>query len=1184
LPEVQPLDASLGAIGAASLASAPLGDVTPLPQSDLAGEVAARNERRAKNTSGDLLQAMVREDSPVWNMVGDVVAKTNFEPDPKFDALEPKGLAESMKGLPEEYLPVMAKAVSEQHRTYLRMQLDDKVADQRKLADMGMGGQAARFLAGLVEPTNLAIGLVAPGASLLKMKPLASAAAQLGAGGAMGYGFEKLRQAYTFEHSDADAAWAGAMGVAFAAPFVGLSMREASKLKKAAADTITRDIAIRGEPGAVDPAAAEAAHQSLEAGAKEHEQAVIGWAPEHENGPVKDVPPGEPPRLPGPDPLGEHVEPVSTKGDTTPPSDNPAVHETLVGKDVSWTDAEGEHRTGNVKRDEGGEHIVVEDDDTGKTIRVSRESLHANAPETEGFLAGSVGGAQIKHTHVELTAMSKARFDIFARLNRSKNPIIARLGSIFVKDAINPSEHYAQTRAVSEDKRLLQRTVAGNFHYETVSAYDAAASKLGLGFLAKRSESNVRRFNEDVGRFIRDPQAFTGHPARAEIERAANAARKVYASMLEEMQRAGVKGADELAANPSYLNRMWSQEKLRAAAEAHGGADVVAKLVATSIKDKDAIIKRFREKNPKSLATDEQVLQQSAGKFLNSVMRLEYSHLSNDLLLTASDAHTLRAELKKSGLSTGEVDSLIDTMFEVKEAAAGDAGQPAQLKYRFNLDESAKIETKAGTLSMADLFENDARVLVDRYMNSMAGHVAMARAGIRSRAEFEGLLRDARQHHESNRMLAKDGAAYAEEEQMLRDVYDHIVGRPMSVHSFNAGDRIANTLRAYGRSVYLGQLGFTAMMETFHAAGLMTWRAAFQQMPSLAQFVKAARAGQRADKGLAADVVQMLGVLNEHVSGYLRQHEVTEYTYDRKLTAVENVANRLSHMVDKASGNSFTTSLTRGMAAAGMIQKYANFAHGKTKLTDAWRKRIVGSGIHADDIDHVLSQLRAHADMDGNRVAGIRWEEWSAKDPASYRDFVTAVDRDVRQGVQDHDLGETWMFQHTALGKVFTELRAFSIAGHSKQFLNALHYRDGTSLQLFTTSMIVNGLAYVVQTSANFAHDPKELDKRLTTQRIVKAAWARSNMLGILPFLTDTMVPGFVSPMAQTSGQGLTANTDARNILMPPSFNLLAKGVNFVQNGRPQDGLSLLPFSNTYGARNLIDMIGKAHPQTQAPR
>jgi hypothetical protein len=33
--------------------------------------------------------------------------------------------------------------------------------------------------------------------------------------------------------------------------------------------------------------------------------------------------------------------------------------------------------------------------------------------------------------------------------------------------------------------------------------------------------------------------------------------------MLEEMQKAGVKGADTLAANPDYLNRIWKQDRIR---------------------------------------------------------------------------------------------------------------------------------------------------------------------------------------------------------------------------------------------------------------------------------------------------------------------------------------------------------------------------------------------------------------------------------------------------------------------------------------------------------------------------------------------------------------------------------------------------------------------------------------------
>jgi hypothetical protein len=1071
----------------------PLGTLPLLPQVSAAEQEQAKAERESKATSGDYFQSIVRQDSPIDGMVAGYVG-SKMLPDPSYNAFDEKTYSENIKGLPEEYHNEMLKAVSAQHALYLRGRLEDKLADQQRLGDMGLPGNAARFLAGLVEPTNLALGLASGGVTSLARGSIAlKAAAGLTTGAAAGYTFERARQRLNFEDSQSEAVWAGLMGLAFSAPFVGLHAREMARVRAAA----NAELAPGTDLVKMHKAAAEAFMADTSA----------------ENGPVRA--PALPDAVPHPDHLLEDFT-----GRDEPPAEAPP------------------------------------------------------AAPPEGFLPGSVGGAQVAPVPVDVTAHSKWRFDIFARLNKSENPIIQQIGKLFVKDAITSSDFYAQGRAVSEDKKLLQRTLGGGFHFEAASAYKEFAKKRGFGPIDANLPSNVNTFYQDVGRYLRDPAPYTGHAAQPEIARAAQAYRGVMKTMLEEMQRAGVKGADALAANPDYVSRVWKQSKLRELSVNHG-TDEVTKLVAKSIRDKAGILQRFRDNNPQSALTDQAVLENHASKFLNAVMKLEHSHLSNELLLTATDAPTLRAELLKQNLSGSQADSVIDALFEQQAATSGDAGNAPPLKYRFNLDEATShVTAKGNEIRLTDLFENDSRVLVDRYMNSMAGHVAMARQGVKSRADFNALLRQAETDHEAN-ATGRDASHFADEKQILTDLYDHIVGRPMSVHSFNTLDRVANTLRAYARSVYLGQLGFTAMTEAFHAAGLSTWRAAFQQMPALREFWQAASAGHVPAKGLADDVRQMLGYLNEHVSGYLRQHEVTEHTYDAGLNRFENAGNALSHAVDKMSGNSFTTSFTRGMAAGQMIQKYANFSRGLTKLTGEWRKRIVGAGINEADIDHVMQQLKQHVELDGDRVTGVKWEQWSQTDPNSYHDFITAIDRDVRQAVQDHDIGETWMQQHTSLGKVFTELRAFNIAGHSKQFLNGLHYRDRTALQLWNTSIVVNGMAYIVQTSTNFAHDPKELEKRLTVERIASAAYQRSNMMGLLPFFTSTLVPGAVT------FSGTTANTDSRNLLMPPSFNLLTRGVNFMQHGNAKDGLSLLPFSNTYGARNLVDMIGKAYPQTR---
>lgn len=1167
----------------------PIGALPALPQSDAFAQAEAKKKREANTTTGDYVSAAVRQDSPVDGIVANYVG-SQYLPDPSFNPYDPKVYTELTKGLPEEYHNEMLKAESMPHALYIRSRLDDKMADLQKLGDLGVPGNIARFLGNFVEPTNMAIGLAGGGVtSLVKGAGLAAkAGAGLTAAGAGGYAFERARQRYNFEDSQGDAVWAGLMGMAFSAPFVGLHAHEMARIRQIA----TRELEVLNAARDNTPTAAvNDAAKAIDAARIKAAPEWTSFPPEAENGPVRSIIANDPLwKVPSVEDWmwGEAEPRAAFRVDLAEQlSRDPEYKSARASQDAA---AQQRHDATVAKisemQDRGAAHRELSGIAQSAPEGPMRDALLRALAPPSGFIeSGSLGSGQVARIPMELTPLAKWRFDTYARMNKSQNPVIQAIGEKFFKNAIVNVDAEGvpvrQERTTGEEKAILRRTIAGNFHHAAAAAREAAFTKMGLGPIQRAMPSAVDDFYKKVGRAMRDPRVLEDNPAiRPELEQAVAAARGVYAKSLEEMHASGVKGAEALKANPDYMNRVWLQHAIREAEHTHG-EDSVRRLVAASVKDREPILTRFREKNPDSKLSDQEVLEKSAGKFIDSIMALEHSHLSTEMLLAGHDAPTLRAELKnRTKLSPSEIESLIDNLFEVQEAASGDAGKPANLKYRFNLDESTRIQTDAGTLSLTDLMENDARLLVDRYSNSMLGHVAAAkRAGVRSRSDFDALLREAEQDHVANRS-ARDVAKFNEEMQMAKDIYDNLVGRPMSIHSFNVGDRTLNTVRTYARSVYLGQLGFTAANEAFHSAGLMTWRAAIDQMPSLKEFWQATRAGHVPSEGLAQDVQQMLGNLNEHVSGYLRQHEVTDHTYGNKMHTVENVANSLSHATDKLSGNSFMTALTRGMAAAGTIQKYANFARGRTALTEAQRARLVGAGIDGRDIDRVLSHLKDHVALDGNRVVGVNWEEWSAKEPRTYHDFLTAVDREVRQGVQDHDIGETWMFQHTALGKFFTELRAYNIAGHSKQMLNSFHYRDRTSLQLWSTSLIVNAMAYMTQTSMNFGHDPKELEKRLTAERIVRAAFQRSNMMGIAPFITDTLVPGFV-PFVHATGQGLTANTDSRNLLMPPSFNLVAKGVNFLQNGDVKSGVSILPFSNTYGTRNLTDMFGKAYPQTK---
>ncbi len=874
--------------------------------------------------------------------------------------------------------------------------------------------------------------------------------------------------------------------------------------------------------------------------------------------------------------------PVQDAATLTPREQPAAVNDTpakasVVGQDTRFLNPRTmDVETGTIVGERADGKFFIEDGE-GNRVTVSPHDIEEGHPGSavgpaDGFLPGSVGSAQIAEVPTALgdkSHMSPIRFDISAVLNRSPNSEIRGITQLLVKDAIGFSDFAAQSQTASEAKRLMQRVIGGRFHEEAGVAFTEAKKKLGIPFWQERQFAD--RFYQDVTRISSGDYATLNAPhnatIRGELERASAAQRRVYDTMLLEAKRVGVKGAENVTDLGGYVNRVWRPEEIRRLEQKHG-KDAIEQLVADSI-----------------LTPGLRGNRSEARKFIDAVKKLEYAYAGQDLVFNAHDAKTLRHELAQSKLTPSEIETIIATMFE-EHSTTADAGNAPNLKFRFQLDESAAINVNGERVTLRDLMENDSRVLVDRYMNHMAGQVALAERGFKSRADFEAALKLADANHEADGSNPKR-AGYAKERDMLHDLYANISGRPMSVQSFNQLDRVASTVRGFARSVYLGQLGYTAALELSHAAGMSTWRAAMTQLPAFKQFFMAVRKGQVPAESLANDIRTWLGYSLEHASAYARQAEVTDFTYDRALTKWENLSNRASHFTDRYSGNSFMTSYSRGLAAAFMVQKYANMALGKLKVTDSLKKRMVGAGINEGEIGAVFEHLKEYTVRDETgRVERINWEKWSAEQPDTYAAFTTAVDRDVRTAIQDHDLGETWFLQHTSIGKIFTELRAFSIAAHAKQTASSLHYRDMMSLHLWTTSFITQAVGYMAQTAVNYGHSQKELDKRLAPERVVRAVIARSNMMGVAP----TLANGITKPLGfDMSGPGMTANTDNRDLFSTPSTMLIGRTLSTAQAGlglfagRPITDRNVLdvPVPNFLGIRNIQQHFSTQFPHQQ---
>lgn len=787
----------------------------------------------------------------------------------------------------------------------------------------------------------------------------------------------------------------------------------------------------------------------------------------------------------------------------------------------------------------------------------------------------------------ETTALAKWRIDAFNSLFKSPVASVRGMTKLLMKDAIGHSNTKAQGWTATEIKKDGMRRIGGQYHSALNTAEQEAMKVRKVSFW--KGYEFKQQFEDMAARVARgDRQVLADNPDIApQLEAAAGAQAKAYKEVIEWAKKSQVQGADMVNARDGYVNRIWNHERIREAISKYGEDDV-ARVLADSFMDPE--IHGDVEK---------------AKRFLGAVRKLEFSSELQDLMLSARDMHTLREELKshldtngQPVLGQSDINAIVDVMFAAKaQGTEADAGNTSNLKFRMDLNENYRATMGDGkALSVADLFENNSRLLVDTYLNTMVGHIAMAEKGIKSKAQFVERIKQMDEEWAADHSVNGDVEKFKRDKQLLLDTYSHVTGRRMSMqYSWNRADRFLGAFRGYTRAAMLGQLGIPAFTEMSNVLAATSLRALVMHSGGLSGLIRAFRSGHFLERGLLEDIHAMSGFGLENAASYSRQNEIAEFTYDRSMTRFENGANRASHAVDVMSGNNFITSNSRQLAAVAFTQKHLDVANGRLSLDDAQRLRIVHNGVDLDKIDATLADLKKYAKMDASgKLESIRWEDWKNEAPETFDAHRLLVNRSVRDAVQDHDFGEVPPWLHGTLGKVFAELKTFALAAHSKQFLKGIHYRDSQTLVTWVMSFATQAMAYSAQTALNFAHNPAELEKRLTLDRISKAVVQRMSVMGVMPMMFESAF--FVGSGGNSFFQGGTANTDNRLAWLTPSMiqasrvqtlakvsmgaiNPLSSSVNTKQEIR--DAMAAFPGGNLYGVRNLQDAISSQFPKKE---
>lgn len=710
------------------------------------------------------------------------------------------------------------------------------------------------------------------------------------------------------------------------------------------------------------------------------------------------------------------------------------------------------------------------------------------------FGPGSVGAAQIAGTTFDEAGESAfvkvgkwnipLRYDYYAKLAGSANVHIRNFAAKFLADGVGSKHGDENLMNVTEFAALDRQASRGEFYLAYHGAFDEWAKEHKFNLF--RRVQNEQHFAEEVTAAIRgDPNV------SVQAQKAAQATRKVLADYARKLKEAGVDGAEQLEADPNYILRRHNHDAIRQMDRDYGRETI-----------NDMVARAFRAARPD---LEPEKAAKYADGYMTVVRGLQYRTDIHKPRVTDGDRAAIRTQLKRSGLEEDEINDVMEALWMRDEMKKAEGDQP-RLKFRAKLDENFGMTVDGKTIRIKDMFVNDARFLMDVYTKQASGMLGLAKMGFRSDADIEALFKQA---SEEAQKIGQHGEQFQKELAHMRDIVDHVRGRPMSNEVHGTAERWARVLRDVNFFRMMGQAGFAQVAEIGNLMGLAGLRAMRAQMPSLGEVFKLAKLG-KIDDQLGRDLVNLGGFGTEIVSHHSGIRELSELAYAPGLTKTEQYARMAAHATANFSGMRSVNNVLKSLASRAFVQRMADIAHGSTKLTDNLKRMLATDGLSEAQLDKVLEHVKKYSTVEGKtqRVTGIAWEEWARQSPKTYDLYRMAIFRQVNRAIQEQTIGETAPWMHSTLGKVLTQFRSFSLAAYNKQFLYGMAHGGVANPDIaiaWFASMMFGGMAYSAQTAMNYAHNDERREELLSPEKIAAAAFQRAGFSSILPGVYDSV-------------------------------------------------------------------------------
>jgi len=772
----------------------------------------------------------------------------------------------------------------------------------------------------------------------------------------------------------------------------------------------------------------------------------------------------------------------------------------------------------------------------------------------------------------------KLRFDKSFVLRKSHNPRMRSASEKLLEDSVGNKDYSRSVLTADIHKHNYAGTRLTSFYKEYEPAFTEYLKEIGKSTNFKSYNLNDRmQFSNLVSRAVRGEVVDI-----ASVTKGANATKKLFQRMLDDLKKDGVEGAADILDNPNYFPRHWSISRMQDIQESIGLQKVINFLKNSLVKGSDNL-------------SDADGIK-LAGHIWRMINTSKFSDgFSVDRILKTSDETELRGLIGDyTKLNEQEINDLVKVLLKPKKPQV-----PSRLKKRASFDETHEEVIDGKKIKLTDMLDNNTEGVVGAYINQMSGHVAFARVGIKSKNDYQKILDFIKEGYSlpkvAKKYSTKTGQAKRDFELANLDtIYKNIVGVPIEKDITSTTATVLRNLRKYNYANVFNQVGFSQIPELGNIIGTAGIRTFVKYIPEFKNILTRAKTGKLTNEFLDEIETLVSGTGSNRLIDSVINRTDDFAGMTTKVGRVEKTLDVATRITSDFSGFHAVDTLSRRLATITSFDKLSRHATGKLKLTASDIKRYKNIGFSDEELQAVFKNIREKSSfieggLTGRKIRRLNVDDWDDQDLVNKMSLY--MNRHLRRVIQENNYGEMIALgtKEGSLSKTLLQFRNFVLTAYAKQLQHGLHMRDFTFFSSVMSSTMIASLVYIAQQYVQAIGKTGEekddfLQERLSPEAIGGATFQRNTYSTLIPAVMDmALYYSGNDTMFNYRSSGLETNLWTGN----PTYSLLQKTGGAIRStGKAvfddeydfskRDAykwLRILPYQNMLGVRNVLQYM-----------